>query len=104
MVFTRLGDGSILNATVDQIRTDIEAGTLDAAERASIPTLSEDELARLHEIICRPGKFVGVEKGNRTVGKENRCGYLRIKCNRRCQQSTKNFAGKKVFILILNRL
>ena len=67
MVFTRLGDGSILNATVDQIRTDLEAGTLDAAERASIPTLSEDELARLHEIICRPGKFVGVEKGNEII-------------------------------------
>lgn len=67
MVFTRLGDGSIVNATVEQIRADLEAGTLDAAERANIPALSEDELARLLEIICRRGKFVGVEKGNEII-------------------------------------
>lgn len=67
MVFTRLGDGSIIHATVDEIRRDLEAGTQDAAERANIVPLTEDELARLLEIICRRGKFVGVEKGNEIV-------------------------------------
>ncbi|KUO50228.1 MAG: dimethylamine methyltransferase [Desulfitibacter sp. BRH_c19] len=67
MVFTRLGDGSIINASVDEIRADLEAGTQDAAERGEISPLSEDEILQLLEICCRRGKFVGVEPGNEVI-------------------------------------
>lgn len=67
MVFSRLGDGSIMNASVDEIRADLEAGTRDAAERANIEPISEEALSRLLEICCRRGRFVGVEKGNEII-------------------------------------
>jgi len=67
MMFSRLGDGSVIETTEGQLRKDLESGTLDAAERANIPPLSEDELSRLLEICTRRGRFVGVEKGNEIV-------------------------------------
>lgn len=62
MVLTRRGDGSLIQLTEDEIRRDLESGTQDAAERGKIPPLSEDELDRLFEICCRPGRFVGTER------------------------------------------
>ncbi len=67
MVFTRLGDGSIIDSSEDEIMRELEAGTEDAAERGEIPVLSGEELKYLQEIICRKGKFVGVEKGNEII-------------------------------------
>ncbi|ATW27644.1 dimethylamine methyltransferase [Candidatus Formimonas warabiya] len=67
MVFTRLGDGTMIEAEISEIRADLEAGTQDAAARAEIAPLSADDLARLCDIVCRPGKVVGVEKGNEII-------------------------------------
>lgn len=66
-VQTRLSDGSVIELTQDEIRKEIEEGTNDAAERGGINPLTEDEQKHLLEIICRKGKFVGVEKGNELV-------------------------------------
>jgi len=67
VVFTRRGDGSVLELSKDQIRRDIEKGTNDAADRGNIPPLSREDQEHLLEIICRPGRFVGVEPGKELV-------------------------------------
>ena len=44
---TRLGDGSFIELTESELRQDLEDGTQDAATRAEIDTLAEDELGHL---------------------------------------------------------
>ncbi|MBS4024303.1 MAG: [dimethylamine--corrinoid protein] Co-methyltransferase [Clostridia bacterium] len=65
--FIRMGDGYFAEFTEAEIRQDLEDGTVDAAERGSIPPLSEDELQQLFEICTAPNKFVSVERGNELV-------------------------------------
>ncbi len=67
MVFTRLGDGSVIEMSVDEIKQDIEEATNDAAERAGVAPLSSEDQERLLEIVTRKGRFVGVEPGNELV-------------------------------------
>lgn len=60
---TRMGDGFRVEMTETEIRRDIENGTQDAAERAEIAPLTEDEMQHLFEIFKCPDKIVGVEAG-----------------------------------------
>jgi dimethylamine--corrinoid protein Co-methyltransferase len=53
--------------TKDAIREDIEAGAADAADRAKIPTLSDDDMERLLDIMITQGKTVSVDVGNEVV-------------------------------------
>ena len=57
---TRMGDGHRVEMTEAQVRNDLEAGTRDAAERAKIPSLTQDELHHLFEIQRRSDRVVGV--------------------------------------------
>lgn len=59
----RRGDGKRLFMTKEQIVADLEAGSADAADLGSIPTLSSTELDKLLEILTLPGRMVGVEAG-----------------------------------------
>ena len=67
MVFTRFGDGSMLDLEPEEIKSELIEGTEDAARRGKIEALGEDELEKLLEIVTRPGKMVGVEKGNEII-------------------------------------
>lgn len=67
MVFTRFGDGSMLDLEPEEIKSELVEGTEDAARRGKIEALGEDELEKLLEIVTRPGKMVGVEKGNEII-------------------------------------
>jgi len=67
MVITRLGDGSIISLSENEIRSEVESGVEDAARRAEIPPLSREEMDRLVEICCIPQKFVSVQRGNELV-------------------------------------
>ena len=58
--FTRMGDGSIVYMTADEIRTDILAGVEDAASRGKIPPLSQEEMDKIFDIVTAPGGIVGV--------------------------------------------
>ena len=58
---TRMGDGSIVYMTEEEIRADIKAGAEDAADRGKIPKLSQEEMERVYEIVTMPGNMVGVE-------------------------------------------
>jgi dimethylamine---corrinoid protein Co-methyltransferase len=50
-----------------EIKEELLAGTQDAASRGKTEPLSADELEKLLEICTRPGKMVGVEKGNEVI-------------------------------------
>ncbi len=64
---TRLGDGFRIEMTEAEIKQDLEEGTGDAAERAGVFPLTEDELQYLLEIFECPDKSVGVERGKEVV-------------------------------------
>jgi dimethylamine--corrinoid protein Co-methyltransferase len=66
-ILTRMGDGSLTEMSESELKRDLEAGTRDAAERAEVPPLSEDELKHLLDIFCAPSKFASVELGNEVV-------------------------------------
>ncbi|MBR0598804.1 [dimethylamine--corrinoid protein] Co-methyltransferase [Clostridiales bacterium BAD-6] len=59
--FTRMGDGSIVYMTEEEIRADIEKGVQDAADRGKIPPLTQAEMEHIYDIVTMPGGVVGVE-------------------------------------------
>lgn len=65
--FTRMGDGSGIYLTAEDIRYDLEEGTKDAADRGKIPELTQKELDYLFDIVTMPGNVVGVERGKEVV-------------------------------------
>ena len=48
-IITRMGDGFPVELSASELMQDIEDGTLDAAQRAEIPALSDDEQKHLFE-------------------------------------------------------
>ena len=64
---TRMGDGFRIEMTEAEVREDIEVGTKDAAERAGVSPLSDDELKYLYELFECPYRVVGVEEGKEVV-------------------------------------
>ena len=62
-ITTRLGDGSKIEMTADEIRKDLERGVQDASELAGVPPLSEDEIGYLMDLYRRKDRVVGVEQG-----------------------------------------
>ena len=65
--FTRFGDGTPTELSESELMEDLRAGTEDAAERAGVPPLSEDELKYLFEIYTCPQTFVSVEPGKEVI-------------------------------------
>lgn len=66
-IFTRYGDGSLLELSPSDVMQDLEEGTADAAERGNIPSLAKEELQHLFEIFSSPHRFIGVEPGYEVV-------------------------------------
>ena len=58
--FTRMGDGSIVFMTGDEIKDDISAGVADAARRGKIQPLTNDEMDHIFDVCTMPGGVVGV--------------------------------------------
>lgn len=81
-VYTRMGDGSLVEVSLDEIRRDLEEGTQDAAGRGKIPPLARDELEHLLDICCAQDKFTAVERGKEIIitfdGGTNKIKYLGI--------------------------
>lgn len=59
----RFGDGGRVEMTEAEIRSDLEKGTEDAAERGNVPALTEDELTYLLDLYKCRDRVVGVEAG-----------------------------------------
>lgn len=65
--FTRMGDGSGVYMSAEEIKDEIKKGVEDAAKRGKIPELTEEEMDYLFEIITMPGNIVGVKRGREVV-------------------------------------
>jgi len=66
-IITRMGDGSLEEMTEAELREDLERGSSDAAARAEVPTLSDDDIRLLMELFTCPYRFVGVPLGQEVV-------------------------------------
>jgi len=66
-ILTRMGDGERLWMSASEVREDIAAGTEDAARRAKIPQLSEEEQEKLFEIMAEPSRAVSVSPGEEVI-------------------------------------
>jgi len=66
-ILTRMGDGSFIELSECELRADLEAGSQDAAMRAEVPTLTEDDYRLLMEIFTRRDRFVGVPLGEEVI-------------------------------------
>jgi len=66
-ILTRYGDGFKVELSEDEVREDIIEGTNDAASRAGVDPLKEDEIEHLLDIFKNPDKVVSVEDGKEVV-------------------------------------
>ena len=66
-VVTRMGDGSTVRLTRDEIRRDIVEGSEAAAVKAKVPVLEENEVDYLVDMFCCPSRVWGVERGHEAV-------------------------------------
>ncbi len=66
-IFSRYGDGTPLELSEKELMEELHAGTEDAADRAKVPQLTDDELKHLYEIMASPYKFVSVEPGKEVL-------------------------------------
>ncbi len=64
---TRMGDGYRIEMAEAEIRRDLEDGAKEAAERADVPILGDDELKHLFDIFQCRDRSVGVERGKEVV-------------------------------------
>lgn len=63
----RRGDGKRLYLSRQQILDDINEGIADAADIASVPNLTSDDIDFLLEILIDSNRTVGVEVGKEVV-------------------------------------
>ena len=70
---TRMGDGFSVEMSESEVRSDLEAGTEDAADRGKIAPLSKEELQYLYDLFAAPYRFVSVEPGNEVVPVQRKC-------------------------------
>lgn len=66
-IVTRMGDGSTVQTTRDEIRRDIVEGSEAAAVKARIPVLEENEVDYLVDMFCASTRVWGVERGHEAV-------------------------------------
>jgi len=66
-VVTRMGDGSSIERTRDELRADIEDGVAAAVKRAKVAPLDESEVAHLLDIFASQARMTGVKVGDEVV-------------------------------------
>jgi dimethylamine--corrinoid protein Co-methyltransferase len=66
-IFHRMGDGSAVEMSAEEIMADLVEGSEDAAERGKIPPLMKEEYDYLLDIFCSPYKFISVEPGKEVI-------------------------------------
>jgi len=63
-VWTRMGDGQAVVMTSDELRRDIIEASEDAADKAKVPILEDNEIDKMMEIFTAPWRVIGVEPGH----------------------------------------
>ncbi len=72
-IHTRMGDGELVSISTAEVKADILAGTRDAAQRANIPELTEDDVQRLFDIMIEPSRAVSVKPGDEVIVTDDGC-------------------------------
>jgi dimethylamine--corrinoid protein Co-methyltransferase len=72
-ILTRMGDGERIRLSESDIRADIDEGTADAAKRAGIPALTDDERKQLFDILADPSRIVSVQPGEEVIVSDDGC-------------------------------
>jgi dimethylamine--corrinoid protein Co-methyltransferase len=72
-ILTRMGDGERVWMSESGVRTDIQEGTADAARRADIPLLTQEEQDRVFSIIADPSRMVSVNPGEEVIVTDDGC-------------------------------
>jgi dimethylamine--corrinoid protein Co-methyltransferase len=68
-----MGDGELVSISTAEVKADILAGTRDAAQRANIPELTEDDVQRLFDIMIEPSRAVSVKPGDEVIVTDDGC-------------------------------
>lgn len=95
---SRMGDGSLVHMTEEEIRRDIEEGVKDAVRRGKIDPLTQEEKDKLFEIVTMPGNMVGVEAKD-TVVTTSDSGSIKI--NLLCDIPMDRTTGAKIHERVL---
>jgi len=66
-ILTRMGDGERLEMSASAVKEDIAAGSEDAARRAKISSLTEEEQEQLFDIMADPSRVVSVSPGEEVI-------------------------------------
>ena len=66
-ITTRMGDGSLIDLSLTDLREDLENGTEDAAKLGKVDPLTQDEIDHLYDIFSSPTPPGHVEAGNEVV-------------------------------------
>ena len=64
---TRMGDGRTVTMTREQIYEDAMAGMADGADAAQAPSLSDEDIEQIVDIICNKNRIVAVERGHEVI-------------------------------------
>lgn len=72
-IHTRMGDGERVSISTAELKDDILAGTQDAARRANVPELTEEDVQKLSDIMAEPSRVVSVEPGNEVIVTDDGC-------------------------------
>ena len=68
-----MGDGELVSLSAAEVKDDILAGTRDAAARAEISELTEDDLQQLFDILTEPSRVVSVAPGQEVIVTDDGC-------------------------------
>ncbi len=66
-IITRMGDGSTIEMTRDELRADIIEGSEAAAKKAKIPELTEADRDYLLDMFCCRSRIWGVDRGHEAI-------------------------------------
>ena len=72
-ILTRMGDGSNVEFTRDELRKEFEEGSEAAAAKGKIPPLTENEYDYLVDMFAAPTRIWGVERGHEVVMTKDGC-------------------------------
>jgi len=72
-ILTRMGDGSNVELTRDELRAEFVQGSEAAAAKAKIPALDENEVDWLVDCFAAPTRVWGVERGHEVVMTKDGC-------------------------------
>ena len=72
-ILTRMGDGELVTRSLEEIKEDIMAAAQEAAQRADIPELTNEEIEQLVAIMAEPSRAVSVNPGQEVIVTDDGC-------------------------------